>query len=346
MRRLASVFLSVALLAVLAPPVIGAAPIAVDCTNDPTALRSAVLTVPPHSTLVMTGTCVGMLDIDRDLTIKPGSASARLTSDPLTFFVGEATVLSVRAGTRAMIKGLTIGLATRAPGLVQLTNHGTLTLADSIVAEGGINAIRNFGTLTLRRSAISDNSGKGDAPIDNRGGTVTLIQALVSGNGNTELTGAIVNRDAGTVTLIESVVRGNSGYTNVMSNFGTMPFRGSTVADNHAFFTTVVNQGTMSFTDSIVSGNESGTAGLIGPGGGGVYNADTGTLLLRDSVVRANTSHADGGGIYNAGEADLRDASITLNTAAGDGGGIFNVGSLRLRDTTISDNTPNDCVGC
>jgi hypothetical protein len=346
MRRFATVFSSIALLALLATPVAASAPFAVVCTNDPTALRSAVSTAPTNSTLVMTGTCVGMLDIDKDLTIKPGSPSARLTSDPFTFFVGEATVLNVRAGARVLIKGLTISQATISPGLVQLTNHGTLTLADSIVTEGGINAIRNFGTLTLRGSALRDNQGKGDAPIDNRGGTVTLIQSLVTGNGNSEVTGAITNDRAGTVTLIDSTVRDNFGYTNVVNNLGSMTIRSSTVSDNEAFFATLVNRGSMSFTGSTVSGNQGGTAGLSGPGGGGIYNAETGALLLRDSSIRANITFGDGGGIYNAGAADLRDSRIMFNTAAGDGGGVFNAGSITLRDTAISDNTPNDCVGC
>ncbi len=345
MRRIASVFSSIALLALLASPVAGAAPIAVDCTNDQTALQAAVSTAPPGSTLVMTGTCVGMLDIDRDMTIKPGAPNARLTSGPL-FFVGEATVLNVRAGARVLIKGLTISQATISPGLVQLTNHGTLTLADSIVTEGGINAIRNFGTLTLRGSALRDNQGKGDAPIDNRGGTVTLIQSLVTGNGNSEVTGAITNDRAGTVTLIDSTVRDNFGYTNVVNNLGSMTIRSSTVSDNEAFFATLVNRGSMSFTGSTVSGNQGGTAGLSGPGGGGIYNAETGTLLLRDTSIRANITFGDGGGIYNAGAADLRDSRIMFNTAAGDGGGVFNAGSITLRDTAIRDNTPNDCVGC
>jgi hypothetical protein len=346
MRRLASLFASITLLAVFALPVVGAAPIAVDCTSDHTALRSAVLTAPARSTLVITGTCYGMLDIARDLTIKSAVPDARLTSDPSAFPTGEASVMSVRAGARASIRGLTVSGAIRTPGFVQLSNHGALTLIDSIVTNGGINVVRNFGTLTLRGSALSGNQGKGDAPIDNRGGTVTLIQSLISGNGNSEVTGAITNDRAGTVTVIDSSIRGNFGYTNVISNAGAMTFRGSSVADNQDFFATMVNGGTMSFTDSIVSGNQGGTAGLSGQGGGGIDNTETGTLLLRDSIVRSNSTFGDGGGIYNAGVADLRDSTVTLNTAAGDGGGIFNLGSLELRDTTIVDNTPNNCVGC
>ena len=344
MRRLASVFSSFALLALLASPVVAAAPIAVDCTNDQAAMRTAVATVPPHSTLVMTGTCVGMLDIDRDLTIKPGSASARLTSD--VFPSGVASVAHVHAGASVVFKGLSVRGANHGPGLIQLLNDGSLTLADSIVTDGSLEAIRNFGTLTLRGSAVTDNWSKGSAPILNLGGTVTLIRSVVSGNNNTELTGAIANDQAGTVTLIDSTLRDNFGYTNLVNNLGTMSFRSSTVSGNEAFFATLVNRGSMSFTSSTVSDNQGGTPGLTGPGGGGIYNADTGALLLRDSTVRANVSFGDGGGIYNGGVADLRDSRVISNTAAGDGGGIFNVGSITLRDTTISGNAPNDCVGC
>jgi hypothetical protein len=344
MRRLASVSVTcIALLAMLAPPVVGASPITVDCKSDAAALKSAVAAAPSGSRLVILGTCIGVLDIDRDVTITAGTPDARLTGDPDSAS-GEARVLRVDVGATVRITHLTIIGGSPTPGVVSLLNYGTLTLLDSEVTSGPINAIRNFGTLTLRHSTVTENRGMGDAPIDNRGGTVTLIESTVSDNSNSEISGAIANR-SGTVTLIQSTVSGNNGFFQVIINAGTMTFRDSTVADNQSLWAAVINYGTMSFAGSVVSGNLGrGGGSICGPCGGGIHNA--GTLLLRDSIVRANVTNGDGGGIYNVGTATLRGSQVASNTASGDGGGVFNLGSITLRDATITDNTPNDCVGC
>ena len=337
MRHLASVSSSIAMLAMLAmlaPPVIGASPIAVDCTNDPAALRTAVATVPSDSMLVISGTCVGVLEIDRDLVITPGTSDARLTSEN---FGVSPSVMHVQAGVRVLLKGLTISGAVIPTDSVQLLNDGTLILEDSTVTDGSIGAIRNSGRLTLRRSAVTDNHGKGDAPIMNDGGSVTLIRSRVSGNRNTESVGAIVNW-SGIVRLVDSTIRDNQGYTAVVRNLGTMRFRSSTIKGNESEDTTVDNAGTMSFRDSAVRRNSSNWSG------GGIRNS--GNLRLRHAVVRRNTAGGDGGGIWNEGAADLRHTRVVGNTALGDGGGIFNLGSLTLRDVTIRRNTPNNCVGC
>ncbi len=319
----------------LAPPVIGASPIAVDCTNDPAALRTAVSTVPSDSMLVISGTCVGVLEIDRDLAITPGTSDARLTSENSGFV--SPSVMHVQAGVRVLLKGLTISGAVIPTDTVQLLNDGTLILEDSTVTDGSIGAIRNSGRLTLRRSAVTDNHGKGDAPIMNDGGSVTLIRSRVSGNQNTESVGAIVNW-SGIVRLVDSTISDNHGYTVVVRNLGTMRFRNSTIKGNESGEAPVDNAGTMSFRDSAVRGNSSNS------NGGGIRNS--GDLRLRHAVVRRNTARGDGGGIWNEGAADLRHTRVVANTALGDGGGVFNLGSLTLRDVTIRRNTPNNCVGC
>lgn len=368
MRRLATVLSSIALMWTFAPAVIGASPITVDCTTDPSALRSAVSAVPSGSTLLISGTCVGMLDIDRDLTIKPETPDATLTAE-YTQFDG---VMHVRAGASVHLEGLTVAGARGPAGSTQVLNDGTLILEDSTITNGASEAIRNSGSLTLLRSAVTDNGDDGDAAITNYGGSVTLIQSLVSGNHNGEVVGAIHN-GSGTFTLIDSTVSDNYGYNNVIRNAGTMRFRNSTVSGNDSRLAPIDNSGTMSFRDSTVAANAGFTEG------GGIYNS--GTLVLRRSVVRRNTTAADGGGIYNAGSlvlrrsrvrgnlagrvldppdaverdgggiynvgtADLRHVRVRFNVAEGVGGGVFNAGTITLRDVTIRNNTPNDCVGC
>jgi hypothetical protein len=358
MRRLASVLSSIALLAMLAPSVVAASPITVDCTTDQTALRAAVSAVPSGSTLVISGTCVGLVDIDRDLTITPGTSDATLTAE-YTRFDG---VMHVRAGASVLLEGLTVAGARGPAGSTQVLNDGTLILEDSTITNGASEAIRNSGSLTLRRSAVTDNGDDGDAAITNHGGSVTLIQSLVSGNHNGEVVGAIANDQRGTVTLIDSTVSDNYGLRAVISNAGTMRFRNSAVSGNDSGVAPIDNSGTMSFRDSTVAANagftegggihNSGTLVLrrsvvrrnTGFNGGGIYNA--GTLVLRRSRVRGNTAAGDGGGIYNVGTADLGHVRVRLNVADGVGGGVFNAGAITLRDVTIRRNTPNNRVGC
>jgi hypothetical protein len=118
-----------------------------------------------------------------------------------------------------------------------------------------------------------------------------------------------------------------------------------------------------------------------GPGtpGGGIYNS--GTLILRDCLVTANSAGnggygytqtdgrygvggagAAGGGIYNAGNLTLSNCIVAGNSAGfggsggttiqgtyyglggngGGGGGIYNAGSLQLYNSTISGNSAGD----
>ena len=302
MRRLASVLSSIVLIAIFASPVAGASPITVDCTNDPSALRSAVATAPSRSRLVVFGTCNGLVDVSRDLSIAAGTPDARLLGDP-NATIGANVTLHVGVGAKVKVTGLTMSSGARMPGIKQLLNQGTLTLVDSVITGVPSNAIQNSGTLTLRHSAVTGNGGgMGNAAIRNDGGMVKLINSTVSNNTNGEMTGAIANA-SGTVRLIRSTVSGNIGFQNVITNAGSMTFTDSTVADNRSIFAVVDNTGTMSFSDAVVSGNSSSGGGAIA-GGGGIANA--GTLFLRDSIVRANVARSSGGGIYNVGIATLQ----------------------------------------
>ena len=237
-----------------------ASPIKVDCTNDPSALRSAVATAPSHSRLVVFGTCNGLVDVSTDLSIAAGTPDARLIGDPNPA-IGANVTLHVGVGATVKVTGMTMSSGARMPGIKQLLNQGTLTLVDSAITGVPSNAIQNSGTLTLRHSAVTGNGGgMGNAAIRNDGGTVKLIDSTVSNNTNTEVTGAIANA-SGTVRLIRSTVSGNVGFQNVIINAGTMSFTDSTVADNRSIFAVVDNTGTMSFSDAVVSGNNSSGGG-------------------------------------------------------------------------------------
>lgn len=366
MRRFLSASLScIALLVLLAPPVLAAPAVQVDCASDPAALGTAIVAASPGARLVISGTCSDFLALDKDLTIVGGGPDATLVGD---LFLG---VLRVSPGVVVSLSHLTVHARVMSPG-VQLSNDGTLTLDDVTISDGSaINAIRNTGTLTLLRSIITRNRGKGDAPIANRGGTVMIKRSQITDNGNTEVYGAIRNDTGGTMTLAASTISGNSGYVGGLYNAGTMTMRNSVFSGNSGGQAPLRNVGTMTVANSIVSANVAGdrafciercaggiqNEGILvvrgsvvrdnqGGQGGGIYN--DGTMTLRTSSVVANTAAGNGGGVYNAagGTADLRQIAIEQNGAGLDGGGIFNEGALTLQHASVRDNTPNDCTGC
>ena len=82
--------------------------------------------------------------------------------------------------------------------------------------------------------------------------------------------------------------------------------------------------------------------------GGGIYN-DSGTVTLKDTVVRGNTASNDGGGIYNyAGTVTLKgSSSVSGNTADQRGGGIFSyAGTVALKNSSsVSGNTASQQGG-
>lgn len=333
--RLSVVVSCIAVLAMLVQPVIAAPRSQVDCASDPEALNTAISAASPGARLVFSGTCTGFLVLEKDLTIVGGTSDALLVGEQ---FYG---VMAVSPSAVVSLSNLTIDSLSDFPGVDQVLNDGVLTLRDVTITHGAIDAIRNAGTLTLFRSTVVANFGKGDGPIYNEGGTVTLRQSQVIDNRNTELAGAITNGAGGTLTLIDSVVGGNYGYDGSIRNFGTMSILNSEVTDNVGNLPagTIENNGTLLVRGTIVEGNHGGQ-------GGGINNR--GTMTLRDSSVVGNTATNIGGGIFNAsdGTADVTRTLVQENSAGVDGGGVFNEGVLTLQRVTLMDNTPNDCTGC
>ena len=80
--------------------------------------------------------------------------------------------------------------------------------------------------------------------------------------------------------------------------------------------------------------------------GGGIYN--TGTLTLKDTMVRGNTGDS-GGGIANrdaAGTVTLNGSSSVSGNSAVGAGGIENFGAITMNDSSsVSDNTTAGAAG-
>jgi hypothetical protein len=106
----------------------------------------------------------------------------------------------------------------------------------------------------------------------------------------------------------------------------------------------IANSGTLTLIDSVVRANRAD--GDVG-GGGGIANG-FGALTLRDSVVEQNRAEGrvvSGGGIdSNSGTVTLNDTIVRGNTVTaavvGDGGGIFSgFGPLAVKDSIVQGNT-------
>ena len=111
--------------------------------------------------------------------------------------------------------------------------------------------------------------------------------------------------------------------------------------------------------------NPTGSAGLVGQGGG-IFVDRGATLTLTDARVAGNTANAaslasgpattvlgSGGGIFNAGTLTMTGDIVQCNTANagsamvdgsetnGIGGGVYNAGTLTMTDSEVADNTAN-----
>ena len=103
----------------------------------------------------------------------------------------------------------------------------------------------------------------------------------------------------------------------------------------------ILNEGELVLRDSIVRANTV-TTGL----GGGIYSASSKPLEIRDSEVSGNTA-TDGGGLYLRGDdVEIEDTTVSGNRSTRHGGGIVHHGeTLRLEHSDISGNQAGMDVG-
>ena len=131
----------------------------------------------------MEGTCHGSAFIDRNLVIKGVKTSRR--GKPILDGDGKARVLTIKAGVRVTVQGLTVqgGRASRVPYGGGIVNRGTVMVRNVGVRHnqatfrgGGIfneGTIRMTGSTRIKRNAIAgDTSEGGGAGVYNTGGLV------------------------------------------------------------------------------------------------------------------------------------------------------------------------------
>jgi beta-glucanase (GH16 family) len=180
------------------------------------------------------------------------------------------------------------------------------------------------------------------------GGTVSFAPAL-AGQAITLTSGPLVLSRNVTIDAAAApglTVSGNDADRVFIVNAGvTAVLRHLTVADGFGFDLAggILNNGNLTLERCTVRDNRVGAAtNDFWKGGGGLYNGDSSSLVLRDAVVRDNTTQlVDGGGVYvffNA-QVTIERTTISGNVAGNVGGGIRSLGDVTLVNSTLSGNT-------
>jgi hypothetical protein len=214
--------------------------------------------------------------------------------------------------------------------LIHVAATGDLTLCGLTLRGGSIGSIQ-----------FANRKGGG---VFNHGGSVTIANAVLSGNNAGTLGGfggGLYNAD-GMVTLTDSILTGNiadfgGGIAN--SAGGNVTIMRSTLANNltHGAAGGIENFGTMTITDSLIDSNKSLDPAI----GGGIRNV--GMVTITNSILSRNGALRGGGGIMNGTSSISRDGgtvTITNSTVTGNGGeagGIYNTGgTVTITSSTIS----------
>jgi hypothetical protein len=274
-------------------------------------------------------------------TLRWAVAQANATQGPAIIafapsFYSSAHTITLTADT---------GTATAGNGPLVLANTTSTTIvgpgASLLTISGGtVNGTGGTQVLLVDAGAVTSISGvtisQGMSPFTEsaggvfNGGTLTLTNSTLSGNGSNTAGSAIFN--SGALTMSGDTVSNNTNSSNTthgIENVGTLSLTLSTVSGSAATFGGgLLNSGAAAVTTSTISGNTAG---------GGVYN--TGALAVLRSTISGNTDALPGGGIDNIGVLTLTLSTVGGNTSSSVGGGIENVGTLIAVADTITANT-------
>jgi Ca2+-binding RTX toxin-like protein len=225
------------------------------------------------------------------------------------------------------------GLFNESPGDVTL-DGAVVTGNDATVGNGGGVYNQNGATLDVTNAAdISMNTAGTDG-----GG--------IWNDGSLE-----INSPPGPqVTINDNVAGDDGGGLYLGSNTTIVDFNRVDIDNNTASGDAAANGGggiyndgvtlNLGFTVIITNNDADGTDGA----GGGIFNANNGTINLTGTTVDSNTANGNGGGVYNPAGSTLTidssgsTTSISTNVAGADGGGVWNGGDLTISGgTTLID---------
>jgi len=192
--------------------------------------------------LVAAGTFPGPYDVTQDLTILGAGDEVGGTALTAT---ASATILRVASGKSVTVERIRFSGGSAAgdrPGAID--NHGTLTLRNSTISNGGgfgigasaIYQRNGSGALTLERCALTSNyvnSSSGALLRANFGGDVLLTDCRLQGN--TQYHGPVIRGFATDFQIERTTFSGNTNYAAAviqLSQCGIV-MRNSTISSNH-----------------------------------------------------------------------------------------------------------------
>lgn len=232
-----------------------------------------------------------------------------------------------------------------------------LAILALLVGLAPVTPVRAATTLTINASTADDN---------NPGGGCTLREAIdlanagappssypngctVKGTMGTAPVTYQINLSAYTYTLASTTNEDNNanGDLDIEANVIIMGqgTPGATVIDGGGIdrvFHIDPGSDDGSFTVQIV--NTTIRNGSAGSAGGGIQvTGSNDTLYLSHTIVYANASTWNGGGIYNVGTLHITNSDVYSNTSSAStafgGGGIYNAGTLNVTDSDVYSNT-------
>jgi uncharacterized repeat protein (TIGR01451 family) len=204
-------------------------------------------------------------------------------------------------------------------------DEGDANLGDSSCDTG-------TGDCTLRAAIEQANALAGYDTISfSVGGTITLTDQL-------GINSSLLISGPGAGSL--SISGDNSSRVITASSGITVTIIGVTIREGSATDGAgIYNNGILTLADSTVTRNDASL------NGGGIFNADSGTLIVRGTAIITNTA-TRGGGIVSEGTLTITHSSVSTNTASLYAGGIRNRnGTAYIANSTVSGNTATALAG-
>lgn len=186
-------------------------------------------------------------------------------------------------------------------------------------------------------------------------GTLELVSTTVTDNEVTDSTfegGGIENSTAGVLILNGSTVSDNEmingGNGGGIANRGTLTIEngslvfGNSTTNGNGGGIYNADEGTLTIRNSTIGSAMPGQSNVATSGsGGGIYNTDMATLTISTTAIIVNVSTVSGGGLWNNSITTIMTgtqigAPDQANATVGDGGGVHNAANGEM---TITDGT-------
>jgi hypothetical protein len=217
-----------------------------------------------------------------------------------------------------VLQGFTVTDGNASPG------DGAAGSGGGIRDQGNVNlTLKNM--TVIRNNATADGGGLVMFNALEGSWTLTVINSTVNNNHAGDAGGGIDTDGTGTVVIAGSRVNANTDIN-----------QGAGIYIDVAAGSTDPSGADMTLTNSVVNNNSALATGITSSGGG-ISNAGTGTMTIRNCTVADNFSGANGGGFSdenNNGTLVVSGSLFLGNTAVGSGGGIQEGGPSTTISTT------------